>query len=285
MRIGAHISMSGGHESALAYARDIGAECMQVFAKSPRQWRGKALDEEAAARFVALRAETDAGPLFTHTAYLINLATNKDDLWEKSVAALADELMRGHILGASGVATHMGNDPAGDPEAAGERVAKGILRAFEICDGRGARLLLENTAGAGTSYGATAVEIGRTISATGLSPEHLGICIDTCHAHAADYDVASEAGWKSLLTEVDDHCGPGRVALIHANDCKFPRGEHKDRHEWIGDGHIGSEGFRAMFVQEALASASVILEMPGEAPLKDSENISRLKSLRTTGKS
>ena len=186
MLLGAHISVSGGYLKALDYAQDVGCECVQIFAKSPRQWRGPAIDPRVAEEFVAARAERGFGPLFTHTAYLINPATSDPVLREKSIHALADELVRGSLLGAAGVVTHIGNDPDGDPDAAAARVGEACVRAFELAGGDACqtRLLLENTAGAGRTFGSNFEELGACIAASGLPEERLGVCLDTCHAWA-----------------------------------------------------------------------------------------------------
>lgn len=284
MRIGAHISVSGGYGKALDYADSVGCECAQIFAKSPRQWRGSAIDPENAATFRRLREERGFGPVFTHTAYLINPATSDPILREKSIAALADELVRGSLLGAAGVVTHIGNDPDLDPAAAALRVGEAAVRAFELAGGDACqtRLLLENTAGAGRTFGSNFEELGACIDASGLPADRIGVCLDTCHAWAYGLPVDTEEGWREVVAGLDGCCGVGRLGLIHANDCLFERGSKRDRHAWIGDGFIGSAGFAAMVCTPGLEDVCVVTEMPGEVPIKDAENIERLKTLRDT---
>lgn len=279
--IGAHISIANGYDRAVEYALEVGCECQQIFAKSPRQWRGPAIDPAAAAHFRSLRDERGLGPLFTHTAYLINLSTDDDVLWSKSVDALADEIARGSALGVDGVVTHIGNDKTQDPQRAAARTAEAIVRAFERCGGgRAARLLLENTAGAGSSFGSTFEQIGSVIDAAGMGAEMLGMCLDTCHAHAFGIALDSTDAWDVAIASLDARVGLNRLGLIHANDCMFPAGSHRDRHAWIGDGSIGEGGFSAMVCAPKLAHVCAITEMPGEVPIKDSENLSRLRALR-----
>ena len=282
MRIGAHISVAGGYLPALEYAESVGAECVQIFAKSPRQWRGKAIDPEAAALFRAAREDRGFGPVFTHTAYLINPATSDPVLREKSIHALADELVRGSLLGAQGVVTHIGNDPDADPAAAALRVGEAAVRAFELAGGDACktRVLLENTAGAGRTFGSNFEELGACLDAAGLPADRLGVCLDTCHAWAFGLPVDSHDGWQEVVSGIEGCCGTGRLGLIHANDCLFERGSKRDRHAWIGDGLIGMEGFSAMVCTPQLGDVCVVTEMPGEVPVKDSENIGRLKRLR-----
>ena len=282
MLLGAHISVAGGYDKALDYAFDVGCECAQIFAKSPRQWRGPSVDPNAAAAFRQARETRGFGPIFTHTAYLINPATPDPLLREKSIMALADELVRGSLLGAAGVVTHIGNDPDGDPAAAANRVAEACVRAFELAGGDSChtRLLLENTAGAGHTFGSTFEELGACISASGLPPERLGVCLDTCHAFAFGFAVDTAQGWRDIVEGVHACCGIDRLGLIHANDCLFERGSRRDRHAWIGDGFIGMDGFSAMVCAAELADICAVTEMPGEVPIKDSENLRRLRALR-----
>lgn len=284
MLIGAHISVSGGYDKALDYAFEVGAECAQIFAKSPRQWKGPALDPHKAEHFRAMRAERGFGPLFTHTAYLINPATPEPVLREKSIAALADELVRGALLGATGVVTHIGSDPDGDPALAAARVADAVVRAFEFAGpvADSTRLLLENTAGAGKTFGSTFEELGACIDASGLPADRLGVCLDTCHAFAFGMPLDTPQGWSEVVSGITACCGVTRLGLIHANDCMFARGSKRDRHAWIGDGFIGYEGFEAMVCAPELSDVCACAEMPGEVPLKDAENIARLKKLRST---
>ena len=282
MLFGAHVSVSGGYAEALDYALSVGCECVQIFAKSPRQWRGPSIKPEIAEEFVARRAATAFGPVFTHTAYLINLSTTNEELYDKSIVALADELVRGSVLGVDGVVTHIGNVPDGDRVQAARRVGAAVLRSYELAGGDAcrARLLLENTAGAGSTIGSTFAEIGASMSAASLPPERLGMCLDTCHAFAFGYPVDDPGGWHAVVDEIDSSVGMDRLGLIHANDCKYELGTFHDRHEWIGDGHIGIDGFRAMVCVPDLVGVPVVTEMPGEVPEKDAVNVARLVALR-----
>jgi len=281
--IGAHVSVAKGLTSAVTYAQSVGCESMQVFAKSPRRWDGPPTDADAGVRFA--RARDDAGIVsaFTHTAYLINLASPDDALWQRSVVALADEITRARLLRADGVATHLGTHPSGESDEAAERIATGIRAAFDRANGdpnSPTRLLLENTAGGGTTYGRTVAAIGAVLERCEGARPLLGVCLDTCHAHAAGIDLGTNAAWDSLLDEVESACGAGAIKLIHANDCMFDLGSHRDRHAWIGEGTMGIGAFESMLSRQELKGVSVVTEMPGEVPEKDLENIRRLKALR-----
>jgi deoxyribonuclease-4 len=277
--IGAHVGVGDGYAAAVGYAVSVGGECIQVFAKSPRRWEAKPLAADVAESFRSACQRAGFTSVLTHTAYLINLGSADDALWVRSYHALADELRRAELLGASAVVTHVGTHYEGSPEPAARRIATAVDRAWSLADVHGPRLLLENTAGAGTTFGDGPDELGAVIALLDAAAPFVGVCLDTCHAHAAGWDLSAASGWREVLERCGAACG-STIEAIHANDCMFPAGSHRDRHAWIGEGTIGYQGFAAMFEQQGLASVPIIIEMPGEMPLKDAENISRLKRLR-----
>jgi deoxyribonuclease IV len=266
---------------ALRYAAGLGCEAVQIFAKSPQQWKGREIPPELAAEMRALAPELGVAPLFTHTAYLINLGSDDDALWERSIAALADELGRGLALGAAGVVSHIGTDVYADTARAVARITEGIVAACGRAGGEAASLLLlENAAGSGRIFGGSFDELGALFSAlddTGLAA---GMCLDTCHAHAWGHDLSSAGAWTTAMDSLEETCGVGRLRLLHANDCGYPLGSKRDRHAWIGDGAIGMDGFRAMVCEPRLADLPAVMEMPGDPPEKDAENLRRLRSAR-----
>jgi len=280
MLIGAHVPMDEGPAGALAYAEATGCEAMQLFAKSPRRWVGPRRDPAQTAEFRAACAERGPMPVYTHASYLINLGASDPVQWERSCAALADELVRAHELGAAGMVVHLGTRFCDDEGDCTARVAETVRRAVDMAEGPVARLLLENSAGAGQQYGCDGPEMTAALCAVRGVGVVAALCVDTCHAFAAGIDLRGDEGWSALLSHIERECGPDAVPLVHANDCKGDLGSHKDRHEWIGDGSIGESGFAAMFAHPYLARASAVVEMPGEAPVKDAENVSRLKRLR-----
>lgn len=279
MLIGAHVGVAGGYVNAVDYAISVGCESIQVFAKSPRQWHAKPIDPEVADGFRARLSATGMGPVLVHTAYLINLGSADDALWERSWIALADELVRSEQLGASFVVTHTGTEYRDAPERTAARIAEAVDHAWSAAGVSGVRLLLENTAGAGTTYGDGPDELGAVLASLGAAAGYVGICLDTCHAHAAGWDLSQEESWRRLIDGFADCCG-APIEAIHANDCMFAAGLHKDRHAWIGDGTIGNGGFACLFRERRLQGVPVVTEMPGEVPAKDLENVSRLKRLR-----
>ncbi|MCL4079077.1 deoxyribonuclease IV [Coriobacteriia bacterium Es71-Z0120] len=278
MRIGAHIRTGRGLAEAVAYAASVGCETMQVFSKSPLQWRSPKHDEGEVGSFRYALARHDLALAATHAAYLINVASKDDALWERSIAALADEILRAQALGAPAVVTHLGSSPDARPHACA-RAAEALARALAQTEGCAAGVYLENSAGSGSTLGATAEEILAVLFA--IPTEHrsrAAICIDTCHAHVAGYDLSTEAGWKRLLDPIERE--GARVALVHANDATYACGSRRDRHAWIGEGTIGQRGFALMFEQDVVRAADVVTEMPGETPSKDVINVARLKELR-----
>lgn len=279
MRIGAHVHVSGGYPAAVDYACSVGAECMQLFAKSPRQWNARPVDPGMARLFRARLEERGMGPVLVHTSYLINLGSADDALWERSWRALADEITRAGVLGASHVVTHVGTAYKGSPERTAHRIAEGVDRAWTLADTSSVRLLLENTAAAGTTFGDGPEELGEVLSLVTTAGGHTGVCLDTCHAHAAGFDLSIPGTWRALIGRFEECCGMP-VEALHANDCMFAAGLHKDRHAWIGDGTIGYSGFAEVMSEPRLTGCPVIIEMPGEVPVKDAENITRLKRLR-----
>lgn len=279
MAIGAHVGVAGGYANAVDYAVSVGCECMQVFAKSPRQWQARPLDPSVASAFRERIAATGMGAVLVHTAYLINLGSADDVQWERSYGALADELVRAEMLGATAVVTHTGTSFAASPERTAERIARAVDLAWGLAGVERVRLLLENTAAAGTTFGEGPDELGAVLRLLEDARDHVGVCLDTCHAHAAGYDLAQTAVWDALVKAFEECCGMP-IEAIHANDCTFGAGMHKDRHAWIGDGTIGYEGFSHLFRHPRLAELPIIIEMPGDVPVKDAENITRLKLLR-----
>lgn len=284
MLIGAHVSVAGGFVNGVTYAEEVGAECFQFFAKSPRQWRGPVVDPAAADAFRSAVEQSSVQSTFSHTAYLLNLSTLDEDLLHKTVVALADEIVRAGMLGVDGLVTHVGNAVDGDYRAAAVRAAASIRAAYELAAdaGVGVRLLLENTAGGGTSFGCTFRQLGDIVSATGMPSAQLGVCLDTCHGFAYGMPLDTAEGWDEVVSEIDATIGLDRMGLIHANDSMFERGARRDRHEWIGRGFIGNEGFRAMLCEPRLAHVPCAMEMPGEKPEKDVVNLGQLKALRAS---
>lgn len=283
MLIGAQVPMAGGLTAALRYAIDAGCETMQIFAKSPRRWSAPALDGDSVAAFRRACSEAGMGPVFTHAGYLINMGSERPELWDRSAAALADELVRGAQIAAAGVVVHLGRRFSDDDAACCARIADCARIATSIAARPCPPLLLENSAGAGRQFGASIGEMAAALAAVRDAGVTAGVCLDTCHAFAAGIDVGGAEGWAEATERLERSGVADAIRLVHANDCKGDLGSHKDRHDWIGEGRIGRAGFAALFEQAWLSGAAVVVEMPGDGPEKDVENVTRLKRLRDDG--
>lgn len=279
MYFGAHVKSSGGVWNAIANGAEIGCEAVQFFAGSPRTWAPTVYKEADAARFREARAASPIRFVLIHTIYLINLASAKEDFYEKSVTSLGGALAAAEQLGADAIVTHIGSHQGAGFEAGLERVQAGLRRALAESEGSAVRLLLENTAGAGGTMGVDFEELGAIIAATGGDPR-LGICLDTAHLFESGADIRTAAGLAETLARLDAACGRERLVALHLNDSKTALGSNRDRHENIGDGDLGDDGFRIIVNEPAFADLPGILEVPGidgEGP--DRENLARLRRL------
>ncbi|MHB0912130.1 MAG: deoxyribonuclease IV [Armatimonadota bacterium] len=262
MRIGMHVS--GGLRGATSRAAEIGCEAVQVFASNPSAWRSPPIPPEVAAEFSTGAREYDLRPVVVHTPYLLNLSSPDDEVYAKSVTALADGVLRAKALGADFVVTHIGSHKGSgfDPE----RVRAAVWGL------PGTMLLLENSAGGGNSVGADFAELAAILE--GL--EEVGVCIDTAHAWGAGYDVSTPEGVEATLSEFDSLVGLSRLKLLHLNDTGVERGSRRDRHANIGTGRIG-EGIAALVNHPALTDLAGIIETP---PRQEGRDIDILKGFR-----
>jgi deoxyribonuclease-4 len=279
-RFGAHLSVSGGVSRAVDRARDLGCDCLQIFVKPPQQWRFQDLDAEEIARFRAAVAEAGLEPVVAHASYLLNVASPDDALYERSVACLLTEWDRAEALGLSGIVLHPGSHVESSEAAGLERVAEALSRLARERPQRTVPILLETTAGAGSTLGGTFEQLARVFDACADGPP-LGLAIDTCHLWAAGYDVASAEGLDATLAALDEAVGLDRLVVVHANDAKGERGSRLDRHAAIGRGAIGREGFRRIVNHPALAKAAFILETPKEDARGRPMDPVNLRTLRT----
>ncbi|GIW17351.1 MAG: putative endonuclease 4 [Tepidiforma sp.] len=281
MRIGAHVSSAGGPHLVFERARAIGAEAVQLFISAPQQWKLPALTDEQVARFNRVR-EAAAMPVFFHGVYLMNFGSQDPAVLEKSHASLLAYHRCAGRMGIVGTIFHVGSHlGAGFDGAMVERIAGMLTAVLEDDPANPALLILENNAGQGNCIGGKFGELGAIIRAMG-SPPRAGICLDTCHAYAMGYDIATPAGLEAALEEFDRELGLSRLVAVHANDTKLPIGTFRDRHENIGEGHLGLEGFRTIIGHPAFAEVPFLLEVPGfEGDGPDRKNVQRLKRLRS----
>lgn len=262
-------------------ARQIGAEAVQLFISAPQQWKAPSLDDEQVERFNRLR-EASGLPAFFHGVYLVNLGSRDEALLARSVESLRSYRHFAGRMGVVGTIFHVGSHlGAGFDGAMVERIA-GMLREVLAAEPENPSLLiLENNAGQGNCIGGTFAEIGAIIRAAGNHPA-LAVCLDTCHAYAMGYDLATPAGCAAAMEEFDREIGFGRLAAVHANDTKQPLGTFRDRHENIGEGHIGLEGFRTLMTHPAFREVPFLLEVPGfDGNGPDAKNVRRLKKIRS----
>ncbi|MDH3205221.1 MAG: deoxyribonuclease IV [Gemmatimonadota bacterium] len=281
--LGAHVSAEGGVPNAPARAAAIGAAVLQLFTKQPSRWAEPEIDDETARAFAAARREHGIDVAGAHDSYLINLSSPDRRLWRMSQRSFEAELRRCTTLGLDFLVTHPGNATDGDPEAGIERNAKGVTESLTAVDGP-TRVLLELTAGSGTSVGATFENLRGIIDRI---PEEqrgrVGVCFDTCHGYSAGYDLVCD--YEGVWTRFDEIIGLARLGLIHLNDSKHPLGSRKDRHETIGEGTLGTEPFKKLMTDERLRSVPKILETPkGDEPVQsDRANLALLRRLRADG--
>ncbi len=262
VRIGAHVRASGGVWKAVEAGVGLGCEAIQFFAGSPRTWRPTLYSDKDAARFIAARAASGISFAVIHTIYLINLASNREDLYENSVHSLVGALRAAEQLQADAIVTHIGSHQGAGFSAGLSRVAAALRRALAESEGSSVRLLLENTAGAGGTMGVNFAELGAMIEAADFHPR-LGLCVDTAHAFAAGFDLRTAEGLDDTLSRVEAECGLERLVMLHLNDSKAPLGSNRDRHENIGAGEIGLEAFGRIVRHPLLAAMPGILEVPG----------------------
>lgn len=260
MLFGAQVRQAGGLLAALRRAETMGAEVLQVFAQSPRQWRfPDASPERAAELGAAWVASPTVRAVVCHAPYLVNLGTPDDTLYERSWRCLADNLRAVEAMGALGLVVHLGSHLGAGLDATLDRLAGGIRRALDAGHGR---LLVENTAGAGGTIGRSFEELARVVERTGGDPR-LGVCMDTQHLWASGVSFATLAQADAVVARIDATIGLDRLACLHANDSKVGLGAGLDRHENPGEGAIGEDGFRCLLGHPALDGLPAVLEVPG----------------------
>jgi deoxyribonuclease-4 len=279
MYIGAHVNSSGGVWKAIGNGMDIGCEAVQFFAGSPRTWKPQIYRDADAEKFRETRADSPIRFVVIHSIYLINLASAKEDFYENSVTSLNGAVAAAEQLGADAVVTHVGSHQGAGFDEGLVRVQAALRRALEESDGSSVRILLENTAGAGGTMGVDFEELGAMIAAADGHPR-LGICLDTAHVFEAGFDLRTAAGLDEALARLDAACGLDRLVMLHLNDSKTPFGSNRDRHENIGEGEIGLDGFRSIVTHPAFADLPGILEVPGfDDKGPDARNVQLLRDL------
>ena len=277
-RVGVHTSIAGSLDQAAEKAHEAGCTAFQIFSTNPRMWKSRELTAEEMAALARLRRRYDLHPLVIHANYLLNLASPDAALRKQSLAAFRGEIQRAAALGAEYLVLHPGSYRNGTAEEGIRTLARSIREAARETPFGRVRLLLENTCGQGNTLGGSFAEL-RDILAL-LEGLPADCCIDTAHCFAAGMDLSSPQGLEKMMAQLSETVGWERVRVIHANDSRSPLGSRRDRHEHIGRGGIGREGFRRIVNHPALREKVFILETPIEAPGDDRRNLRALRSLR-----
>lgn len=277
MKIGAHVSSAGKIDLAIDRAAEIGAEAAQIFLSGPQQWRSKTVTPQDAEVYRTKAAQTGIETFF-HGVYLINLGTTNPENLIKGIDSLVTYQEAAAAIGCKGTIFHVGSHGGAGFETVLPQVVKAMWQVLESSP-EAPWLIIENSAGMGRSIGSSFAEIGRIISEIGS--ERVKVCLDTQHSFANGYNVSTKEGLDLTMDEFDREIGISRLVAVHANDSKCVFGGGLDRHENIGDGHIGLKGFEAIMTHEAFRHPTFLLEVPGfDQKGPDRKNVELLKGLR-----
>lgn len=268
--IGAHTSAAGGAYRALIEGKSIGATTIQLFTANQKQWKGKALTEESITLFQEAIQETGLKKIMSHAGYLINLGSSDPDLLKKSRHAFREEIDRCSDLGITFLNFHPGASVNGTKEECLDRIVESLLSMEDMFVDDSTRLLLETTAGQGSSIGATFEELAYIFERTHYKLP-MGVCIDTCHIFAAGYDIRTQIGWNETLKKFDAAIGLQNLHAFHINDSIKELGSRRDRHAPLGEGLIGLDSFKFLMTHPSTREIPKYLETPGGCPLWDKE--------------
>jgi deoxyribonuclease-4 len=289
-RIGIHASIAGGLPNAVSSAVETGSDCFQIFARNPRGWLARPLERNEIREFRTARDKAGLWPLAVHSVYLINLAASDPVLLARSREAFRQEIKRSLELGAEYLVVHPGSAGRADAEVG---IATAVESVRECTRGLGLRgaasnadhtgqsnaltILIENTAGQGSSIGCDFEQIAQILAALDELP--VGVCLDTAHTFASGYDISTEAGLGTTMRAIDRSFGFDRIKLIHCNDSKAPLNSRVDRHQHIGLGHIGADAFRRLTHNLKFSLVPFILETPVDKERGYEWNVNRLREL------
>ena len=277
--IGAHMSISGGVFNAFQHGEEVGCATIQIFTKNSNQWKAKELTSEDARKFRESQKKTGISPVVGHNAYLINLASPKKDVYDLSMEAMLVELNRAELLGLPYLVMHPGAHLESGEREGIRKIARSIDKLHQKTKGFGVKICLETTAGQGSAIGYRFEQLAEIIDRVKES-ERLGVCYDTCHTFAAGYDIRAKKAYEETFEEFDQHIGLQKLKVIHLNDSLKDLDSRVDRHQHIGEGKIGLEGFRLLMNDRRWEKVPKILETPKEGgTAKDIENLSLLRSL------
>jgi len=279
--LGAHTSIAGGIYNAILQGQEIEADVVQIFAKNQMQWQWREYTEEELERYFGAIRETGVRPVSVHSAYLINLATDQPQTWEKSFAAIKDELRRTEILQIPYLVLHPGSHLGKGEDHGLRRVAESLRHAYEEVAAPTVTVLLETTAGQGTNLGYRFEHLRDIMDYSGIA-NRLAVCLDTCHVFAAGFDLRTAEGWEDMKAAFDEILGWEKLKLIHLNDSRQPVGSRRDRHQHVGKGEIGEAAFRRIMNDPQMRDIPMVLEIPGGVEAYR-EDIRLLRSLINKG--
>ncbi|MBZ0160148.1 deoxyribonuclease IV [Candidatus Methylomirabilis sp.] len=278
--LGAHMSIAGGIDLAPLRGQQIGCRTIQLFIKSSNQWRARSLPTEEIDRFRANLRAAAIAPAVAHSAYLINLASTDPALHQRSMAACLEEIERAEALSIPYLVIHPGAHMGAGEEAGLRQVANSFRELLMRTKGCRVQVVLETTAGQGTTLGHRFEQIALLLDQIGL-PERTGVCLDTCHLFAAGYDIRTPEGYDAVVHVFDRIVGMPSLKVIHVNDCKKELGSRVDRHEHIGKGTIGLDAFRCLVTDPRLRGIPMIIETPKDNNFvtADRQNLETLRGL------
>ncbi|MEF8887644.1 MAG: deoxyribonuclease IV [Haloarculaceae archaeon] len=274
LRVGAHASVAGGVHNAVDEQREFGGNCGQIFSHSPQVWQDPNIDPDNATQFRDASAAEDIGPWVIHASYLVNLATPKDDLREKSVASMQREVDAAEALGIEYVNVHLGAHTGAGVEGGLDNAAS-ALNELDVPEG--VTVLVESDAGSGTKLGGDFEHLRAVLD---RAEQDLEVCLDTAHAFAAGYDLSTPEEVEGTIAEFDDVVGLENLACVHLNDSKHECGTNKDEHAHVGEGLVGEDGMRAFVNHDAIREVPLVLETPTEDGKDFAWNIQRVRELR-----
>lgn len=277
--IGAHMSISGGVFNSLLFGKELECTTIQIFTKNNNQWKAKELTPQDVQKFFENQKESQISPVVGHNGYLINLASPKEDIHDLSLQSMLVELQRAELLRLPYVVMHPGSHVGSGEKEGIRKIARSIDWLHGKTKGFKVKICLETTAGQGSAIGHRfehLVEIIRQVK----DSDRLGVCYDTCHTFAAGYDIRSKKSYEATFKEFDKVIGLSRLKVIHLNDSLKDLGSRVDRHQHIGEGKIGLEGFRLLMNDKRWEKIPKILETPKEGgTARDVRNLNVLRSL------
>ena len=277
--LGAHMSIAGGYYRAVESASQCRCDCVQLFTKNNNQWRAKPIDDDDVEKFQSSLATLRIQQPISHSSYLINLASPEQPLRKKSIDGMVVELQRAEQLGIEYVVLHPGAFIRGSEQTGIKRIVRSLDEIHRQTRGITAKCLLETTAGQGTNLGWRFEQLAE-ILAGARNPDRLGVCLDTCHVFAAGYAMSSQKEYKATMSELQETVGIDQIKAIHLNDSKRELGSRVDRHEHIGQGHLGLAPFRHLLTDRRFRRIPMYLETPKGETNGKSWDVANLRKLR-----